>query len=120
MLWKLHDVGQRLLLADKKTEEGRTVGGVVVQQRRRDSGGGVEGEGGDGKRSDRRLRGYFDELLRTHYLNPRPGVVARPATTPFVRRVMTEERELHGRIALSRRALRVPFTGRVHVHAKLI
>lgn len=79
----------------RRQEDGRgsrMVGGVVAQQRRRDTAG-VEGEGGDGKRSDRRLRGYLDELLGAHYLNPWPGVVARPATTPFVRQVMTGGRE---------------------------
>lgn len=47
--------------------------------------GGIAGRGGEGgKRLDRRLRGYFDELLRTHYLNSRPGVVARLTRDDFL------------------------------------
>lgn len=51
--WKLHDVGQHLLLADKKTEEGQT---------------GRWGEKGEGEKRqgiDDEVRGYFDEPLRT-------------------------------------------------------
>lgn len=53
-MWKLHDVGQRLLLADKKTEEDRT-GGCL---------GAAPGE--PERIDDAAVRGYFSELLRVH------------------------------------------------------
>lgn len=95
--WKLHDVGQRLLLADKKTEEGWTgrwgKKGDEKQQ-------GMNGEVGATSTS------YFAHTVRW---DPWCRVVARPAIS-FVRQVMTKKREFLGRIALSERHFGTSFT----------
>lgn len=78
--WKLHDVGQRLLLADKKTEEDRTKGCL----------GAAPGE--PGRIDDGTVRGYFDELLRVRGKSSAPSRCTTLATS-FARRIMTEERE---------------------------
>lgn len=112
MPWKLHDVGQRLLLADKKTEEGRgeSVEGAVAAA--------LVGEGWNGwfverwmgsapdrratsRRAASRKRARLARIFPSNHRRPR----RRRARLPFVRRFMTKEREFLERIALSGRAL---------------
>lgn len=74
--WKLHDVGQRLLLADKKTEEGRPGGwrmgekGVLAPRRVK-------------RIDDGAVRGYFDEPLRVHAVWDLPESLHDPRRLPL-------------------------------------